>query len=66
MNERLRFMVFCIEVYKNEKHMNGKETLELFNKYSVLEYIKSFYEVLHTTGVKYIVEDIDLYIDSCK
>ena len=46
--------------------MNGKETLELFNKYSVLEYIKSFYEVLHTTGVKYIVEDIDLYIDSCK
>jgi len=38
--------------------------MELFNKYSVLEYIKEFYEVLHTTGTRYIVNDIDIYISS--
>ena len=29
---------------------------------SVGEYIQAFYEVLHTTGTKYMVNDIDLYI----
>lgn len=48
----------CIPCEKRE------ETLDLFNKYSVCEYIESFYEALHTTGSKYIVNDIDLYIKS--
>ena len=44
--------------------MSGKEVMKLFNKYSVCEYIKEIYEVLHTTGTRYIVNDIDLYITS--
>ena len=36
----------------------------MFNKYSVCEYIQDFYEVLHTTGTRYIFNDIDLYIKS--
>ena len=44
--------------------MSGKEVMELFNKYSVCGYIKEFYEVLHTTETRYIVNDIDLYIIS--
>ena len=48
------------------KNLNGKEVLEVFNKYMIFDYIKSFYEALHITGVKYIVEDIDLYIESRK
>ena len=66
MSKELRFIVLCIEEYKNEEGLSGKKTLELFNKYSVCEYIKEFYEALHTTGTKYIINDIDLYIDSCK
>ena len=46
--------------------MSGKEVMKLFNKYSVSEYIKEFYEVLHTTETRYIVNDIDLYITSCQ
>jgi hypothetical protein len=30
----------------------------------VFDYIKAFYDVLHSTGQEYIVEDIDLYISS--
>lgn len=64
MSKELPFIILCIEEYKNEKEMSGKEVINLFNKYSVLEYIQSFYEALHTTGTKYIVNDIDLYIKS--
>jgi len=64
MSKELPFIILCIEEYKNAKNLNGKEVIALFNKYSVCEYIKNFYEVLHTTGSKYIVNDIDLYISS--
>lgn len=64
MSKELSFMVLCVEEYKNQKGMLGKEVMTLFNKYSVCEYIKDFYEVLHTTGARYIVSDINLYIKS--
>lgn len=64
MSKELPFIILCIEEYKNQKGMTGKEVIDLFNQYSVCEYLKSFYEVLHTTGTKYIINDIDLYIKS--
>lgn len=62
MSKELPFIILCIEEYKNQKGMSGKEVVDLFNQYSVCEYIQSFYEVLHTTGTRYMVNDIDLYI----
>ena len=64
MSKELPFMVLCIEEYKNQKQMTGSAVMALFERYSVLEYIKTFYEALHTTGTKYIVNDVDLYIKS--
>ena len=64
MSKELPFLVLCIEEYKNQKGLSGKEVMALFHRYAVCEYIQSFYEVLHTTGTKYIVSDIDLYIQS--
>jgi len=66
MSKELPFMILCVEEYKNQKGMTGKDVMNLFNQYSVCEYIKDFYEVLHTTGIRYIVDDIDLYIRSQK
>lgn len=64
MSKELPFIVLCVEEYKHQKGMTGKEVMDLFNQYSVFEYIQAFYDVLHTTGTKYIVNDIDLYIQS--
>jgi hypothetical protein len=64
MSKEMQFLVYCIEEYRAEKNLTGKEVIDLFSKYSVCEYIKSFYGALHTTGAKYIVDDIDLYIRS--
>ena len=39
MSKELPFIVLCVEEYKNNKGMTGKEVMDLFNKYSVFEYI---------------------------
>ena len=63
MSSQGKFMIFCAEQYKKEKHLTGKQLAELFSRYRVWEYVYSCYEALSTTGAKYIVNDIDLYIE---
>lgn len=62
MSREGEFLIYCIEIYKCAKHLSGKDVINLFTKYRVNEYIRSYFEALHTTGEKYIVSDIDLYI----
>ncbi len=66
MDDRLGFLVYCIESYKNAKGLKGKEVMELFNRYRVVDYIKASYEALHTTGKEYIVDDLNIYINARK
>ncbi len=66
MDEKIDFLVYCIENYKNVKGLKGKEAIELFNKYRVLDYINASYEALHTTGKEYIIDDLDIYINARK
>ena len=64
MSKEGNFLIFCIEQYKSAKNLNGKQVMDLFRKYKISEYIVSCFEALHTTGTKYIIEDIDLYIEA--
>ena len=64
MRDTLLFKTFCIEQYKSRHNLSGVKTVELFDKYKVLEYLESCYNALHTTGARYIVEDIDLYLQA--
>ena len=66
MTKTLAFKVFCFEAYRAEKKLSGKETMELFKKYGVLDYLTVCYDVLHTTGRNYIIEDIDIFIEARK
>lgn len=61
-NREGEFLIYCIEIYKSAKSMTGAEVMKLFTKYCIPEYVKSCFGTLHTTGEKYIVDDIDLYI----
>lgn len=62
MDDRTRFIVYCIEEYKMANGLNGKAVIELFDQYQVIDYIRDYYEALHTTGSQYIVDDIHSYI----
>lgn len=64
MSRQGDFMIFCTEQYKSAKKLTGRQVAELFSQYQVWDYIYSCFEALHTTGVNYIVEDIDLYIEA--
>ena len=60
----MKFTVFCLESYKTYKKLSGKQALELFERYGVFDYLREFYDVLHTTGHNYINNDIDIYLKS--
>jgi hypothetical protein len=60
------FVVYCIEEYKFANNMNGKQVIELFNKYDIINYIYSCYGALHTMGGLAISDDINLLIDEAK
>jgi hypothetical protein len=64
MSETARFKVFCLEQYKNAHCISGNEAMCLFKQYGVLDYINSYFDILHSCGGKYIVQDIDLFIQS--
>lgn len=57
------FLSFCIEQYKEAKHLSGFEAVEIFRKYGVLEYLESNFEPLHTQSRQWIMEDIDDFIN---
>lgn len=62
MSKEGQFTVFCMESYKAYKSLTGREVLELFRKYGVFDYLREFYDVLHSTGYQYINRDIDEYL----
>ena len=64
MSEEGKFLVFCMECYRAEKDLTGREVSELFTKYGVSDYVMQYFDSLHTTGVKYIVADIADFIRS--
>ena len=64
MSRQGDFLIYCTEQYKVAKKLTGKQVSELFTRYRVWDYVYSCFEALHTTGVNYIVEDIDLYIEA--
>lgn len=66
MSKTLEFKAFCFEAYRADKKLTGRETMRLFKKYGVLDYLGACFDVLHTTGRAYIVEDIDVFIDARK
>lgn len=64
--EILKFKLFCVEMYKLKYNMSGKEVIDLFNKYDVLNFIEDIYDVLHTLSDDIIVSDINEYINNSK
>lgn len=56
------FIVFCIEIFKEENKFTGKEVYELFEKYGVLKYLHDGYDMLHTQGDRWLIKDINEFL----
>jgi ribonuclease BN (tRNA processing enzyme) len=57
------FLSFCIEQYKETKHLTGAEAAKIFSQYGVLEYLEEHFEALHSQSRQWIMEDIEEFIN---
>ena len=60
------FLSFCMEQYKNRHQMSGEEIATLFEQYGVLPYLEDNFEVLHTQDHRWLMDEIDEWINNRK
>ena len=66
VEERAMFVSFCIEQYAKAKNMSTEDVVNLFEQYGITEHFCEFYDVLHTQGHNWLIEEIDEMIDRRK
>lgn len=60
------FLSFCIEQYGKKYQLSGDEVVSLFDQYEILPYLEENFEVLHTQGYQWLMEEIDELIRTRK
>jgi hypothetical protein len=58
----IEFLSFCIENFKVKHSMSGKDVAILFKQSGTLEFVKNGYEMLHTQGKEYILEEVEIFL----
>jgi len=59
---RIWFLSSCVELYKDEKGISGKEAYDYLLKTGAVHFITDCWEGLHMTSPEYIIESIDEFI----
>lgn len=58
-NDRLYFVSFCIEQYKQHAGISGEQAAELLFRSGIAEYLNDHFDVLHTQSRQWLMEEID-------
>lgn len=58
----IEFLSFCIESFKVKYKKKGKEVASLFDESGVIDFLVDGYDILHTQGKDYIIEEIEIYL----
>ena len=61
-SRELLFVIFCIERYSIKQGKSPLEVYSLFERKEVTDYLKGNFDILHTQGEEYILEEIELYL----
>jgi hypothetical protein len=61
-----KFIIFCLEHYRIFRQISAMQTLLLFRRTGVFQYLAEGYDVLHTQGKEYIIADIEDFINNHK
>ncbi|MDR1061435.1 MAG: DUF3791 domain-containing protein [Clostridiales bacterium] len=56
------FLASCVELYKDEKGISGREAYRHLRDTGALDFIIGCWEGLHMTSPAYIVDSIDEYV----
>jgi len=58
------FLASCVELYKDNKRLKGRDAFDYLRKTGAVNYIISCWEGLHMTSPDYIIDSIDEYIQA--
>ncbi len=59
--KKAEFVSWCIEEYAAQTAQKADEVAKMFFQHSVIDFLETHYDVLHTQGKQYLVGDITDY-----
>ena len=65
-SEAFEFFTYSLERYAIAHRMGGLQTLALFKEYGADDFLLDNYDLLHTQGTGYVVDEIQRFIDRRK
>lgn len=60
--EAFDFYVYTLEKYAQSKSIGGLQAMATFKEYGVEDYLLNNYDLLHTQGTGYVLDEIDRFI----
>lgn len=64
--DAFEFYVYTLEKYAISKRIGGLQALALFKEYEADEFLLKHYDLLHTQGTGYVIDEVQRYIDRRK
>lgn len=65
-SEAFEFLVYTLEKYALSKGISGLEALSLLKRYDADLFLLKNYDLLHTQGTRYVMDEIDRYLSRRK
>ncbi len=60
------FYTYCLEKYALSKGITGLQAMALFKRYGADDFLIDHYDLLHTQGTGYVIDEIDRFIQRRK
>lgn len=64
--EVIQFYTYCLENYAKRQHIGGINAWALFKETGADDYVIDNYDLLHTQGTEYVLDDIQRFINKRK
>ena len=64
--EAFDFFVYTLEKYAINKRISGLQALAMFKEYDADKFLLKHYDLLHTQGTGYVIDEVQRYIDRRK
>lgn len=65
-SEAFEFYVYTLEKYAISKRISGLQALALFKEFDADEFLLNHYDLLHTQGTGYVIDEVQRFIDRRK
>jgi hypothetical protein len=65
-HEEFEFYTYTLEKYALTKGLTGLQALALFKRYGVDDFLIDHYDLLHTQGTGYVIDEVDRFIQKRK